>query len=54
MPKRRACEVIGRSRSSKVNRFALVDEYLSYLSDQNHSPQTIRVYGFSLLAFCLW
>ena len=37
-----------------ANRFALVNEYLSYLSDRNYSPQTVRVYGFSLLAFCRW
>jgi integrase/recombinase XerD len=37
-----------------VDRFALVNEYLSYLSDRNYSPQTVRVYGFSLLAFCRW
>lgn len=37
-----------------VNRFALVNEYLSYLADRNYSPQTVRVYGFSLLAFCRW
>jgi hypothetical protein len=36
-----------------VNRFALVNEYLS-LADRNYSPQTVRVYGFSLLAFCRW
>jgi len=34
--------------------FALANEYLSYLSDRNYSPQTVRVYGFSLLAFCRW
>jgi hypothetical protein len=27
---------------------------LSDLSDQNYSPQTVRVYGFSSLAFCRW
>jgi len=37
-----------------VTRFKLVNEYLSYLSDRNYSPQTVRVYGFSLLAFCRW
>jgi integrase/recombinase XerD len=37
-----------------VDRLALVNEYLSYLSDRNYSPQTVRVYGFSLLAFCRW
>ena len=34
--------------------FVLVDEYLSYLVDRNYSAQTVRVYGFSLLAFCRW
>lgn len=43
-------ELIG----SDVNRFALVNEYLGYLADRNYSPQTVRVYGFSLLAFCRW
>jgi len=37
-----------------VSQFALVNDYLSYLSDRNYSPQTVRVYGFSLLAFCRW
>lgn len=35
-------------------RFALVNEYLSYLADRNYSPRTIRTYGFGLLAFCRW
>jgi hypothetical protein len=39
---------------AEVDRFALVNEYLSYLSDRNYSAQTVRVYGFSLLAFCRW
>jgi site-specific recombinase XerD len=37
-----------------VERFTLVNEYLGYLTDRNYSPQTVRVYGFSLLAFCRW
>jgi hypothetical protein len=37
-----------------VKRFSLVNEYLSYLSDRNYSPQTVRAYGFALLAFCRW
>jgi hypothetical protein len=37
-----------------VDRFALVNEYLGYLGDRNYSSQTVRVYGFSLLAFCRW
>ncbi|MFZ0664852.1 MAG: tyrosine-type recombinase/integrase [Acidimicrobiales bacterium] len=36
------------------DRFGLVNEYLGYLSDRNYSPQTVRVYGFALLAFCRW
>ena len=39
---------------AEVDRFALVNDYLSYLSDRNYSPQTVHVYGFSLLAFCRW
>ena len=35
-------------------RFGFVNEYLSYLSDRNYSPKTVRVYGFGLLAFCRW
>jgi integrase/recombinase XerD len=38
----------------RVDRFALVNDYLSYLADRNYSPRTIRTYGFSLLAFCRW
>ncbi len=37
-----------------VDRFVMVNEYLSYLVDRNYSPQTVRVYGFALLAFCRW
>jgi integrase/recombinase XerD len=37
-----------------AERFVMVNEYLSYLADRNYSPQTVRVYGFSLLAFCRW
>ena len=37
-----------------VSRFALVNDYLGYLADRNYSPQTVRVYGYSLLAFCRW
>ena len=37
-----------------ASQLALVNDYLSYLSDRNYSPQTVRVYGFSLLAFGRW
>lgn len=37
-----------------ASRFGLVNEYLSYLVDRNYSLQSVRVYGFSLLAFCRW
>jgi integrase/recombinase XerD len=37
-----------------VERFGLVNEYLSYLADRNYSPATVRAYGFDLLAFCRW
>ena len=36
------------------DRFALVNDYLGYLADRNYSLQTVRVYGFALLAFCRW
>ncbi len=39
---------------AEADRFRLVNDYLSYLSDRNYSSQTVRVYGFSLLAFCRW
>jgi len=32
----------------------LANDYLSYLSDRNYSPQTVRAYAFSLLPFCRW
>src|SRR5665647_1311276 len=28
--------------------------YLGYLADRNYSPQTIRTYGYGLLAFTRW
>lgn len=37
-----------------ASRFGLVNEYLSYLADRNYSSQTIRSYGYGLLAFCRW
>jgi site-specific recombinase XerD len=33
---------------------ALVNEYLAYLADRNYSPQSVRSYGYGLLAFCRW
>lgn len=35
-------------------RFGLVNDYLGYLADRNYSSQTVRAYGFDLLAFCRW
>ncbi len=32
----------------------LANEYLSYLADRNYSSETVRTYGFCLLAFCRW
>lgn len=37
-----------------AERFGLANEYLSYLADRNYSTQTVRAYGFGLLAFCRW
>jgi integrase/recombinase XerD len=37
-----------------AGRFGLANEYLSYLTDRNYSPKTVRAYGFDLLAFCRW
>jgi site-specific recombinase XerD len=34
--------------------FGLVNDYLSYLADRNYSLNSIRAYGFDLLAFCRW
>ena len=45
---------VGIGLRDRVDRFALVNDYLSYLADRNYSPRTIRTYGFSLLAFCRW
>lgn len=36
------------------HRFVLVNEYLGYLADRNYSRQTVRAYGYDLLAFCRW
>lgn len=43
-----------RVGGDEAGRFALVNEYLSYLADRNYSPRTIRTYAFGLLAFCRW
>jgi integrase/recombinase XerD len=43
-----------RLAGDDVERFGLVNEYLSYLNDRNYSPRTVRAYGFDLLAFCRW
>ena len=32
----------------------LANEYLAYLADRNYSPQSVRAYGYGLLAFCRW
>lgn len=32
----------------------LANEYLAYLEDRNYSRQSVRAYGYSLLAFCRW
>ena len=32
----------------------LANDYLAYLADRNYSTQSVRAYGFSLLAFCRW
>ena len=37
-----------------ADRFGLVNDYLSYLADRNYSANSIRAYGFDLLAFCRW
>lgn len=37
-----------------MDRFGLVNDFLSYLVDRNYSPQTVRSYAFSLVAFCRW
>jgi len=39
---------------AEAGRFALVNDYLSYLADRNYSPRTGRAYGYDLLAFCRW
>ena len=38
----------------EAHRFVLVNEYLGYLGDRNYSRQTVRAYGYDLLAFCRW
>jgi integrase/recombinase XerD len=44
-------QLVGERASESVT---LVNEYLGYLADRNYSPQTVRTYAFSLLAFCRW
>ena len=39
---------------AEAHRFVLVNEYLGYLGDRNYSQQTVRAYGYDLLAFCRW
>ena len=43
-----------RLAGEEAARFGLVNDYVSYFSDRKYSPHTVRVYGFSLLAFCRW
>ena len=33
---------------------ALANDYLGYLGDRHYSPQSVRAYAFSLVAFCRW
>jgi site-specific recombinase XerD len=37
-----------------VERFGLVNEFLSHLADRNYSPRTQRAYAFDLMAFGRW
>jgi site-specific recombinase XerD len=37
-----------------ADRYRLVNEYLSHLLDRSYSLQTVRAYGFDLLACCRW
>lgn len=37
-----------------AGRYALVNDYLSYLADRRYSPRTVRAYAFDLLHFCRW
>jgi integrase/recombinase XerD len=37
-----------------ADRFGLVNDFLSHLADRNYSVNSIRAYGFDLLAFCRW
>lgn len=45
-------QLVGPARSAGV--VVLANEYLSYLADRNYSPQSVRAYGFCLVAFCRW
>jgi site-specific recombinase XerD len=37
-----------------ADRFAVVNDYLGYLTDRAYSPRTVRAYAFDLLAFTRW
>lgn len=43
-----------RLTGSRGSAVALANEYLAYLEDRNYSRQSVRAYGYSLLAFCRW
>jgi site-specific recombinase XerD len=40
--------------SGPAAEFAVVNDYLGYLTDRRYSPRTVRAYAFDLLAFCRW
>lgn len=42
----------GRWPDRRRPQFRLVDEYLAYSTDRNHSPKTVRSHAYDLLAFC--
>ena len=37
-----------------VERFGLMNEFLTHLADRNYSPRTQRAYAFDLMAFGRW
>lgn len=45
-------QLVGPAESAKA--VVLANEYLAYLADRNYSSQSVRAYGFSLVAFCRW